>query len=114
MAAQALSLPSFDSALIGPTAIILGGQNSPGVAKVIRDFVQEKQKIVVKAGVLGRKLISAQDVAKLADMPSLDALRAQLLGLLQQPAGLFVRVINAVPQGLVNVLQAKVRAAEGS
>ena len=114
VAAQALSLPSFDNALIGPTAIILGGQNSPGVAKVIRDFVREKQKIVVKAGVLGRKLISAQDVAKLADMPSLDALRAQLLGLLQQPAGLFVRVINAVPQGLVNVLQAKVRAAEGS
>jgi large subunit ribosomal protein L10 len=114
VAAQALSLPNFDSALVGPTAIILGGKNSPGVAKVLRDFVREKQKIVVKAGVLGQKLISAQDVAKLADMPSLDTLRAQLLGLLQQPAGLFVRVINAVPQGLVNVLQAKVRAAEGS
>jgi len=44
-------------------------------------------------------------------MPSLDVLRAQLLGLLNQPASMFVRVINAVPQGLVNVLQAKVRAA---
>jgi large subunit ribosomal protein L10 len=114
VAAQALSLPSFDSALIGPTAIILGGKNSPGVAKVLRDFVKEKQKIVVKAGILGQKLISAQDVAKLADLPSLDALRAQLLGLLQQPASLFVRVVNAVPQGLVNVLQAKVRAAGDS
>jgi large subunit ribosomal protein L10 len=114
VAAQALSLPSFDSALIGPTAIILGGKNSPGVAKVLRDFVKEKQKIVVKAGILGQKLISAQDVAKLADLPSLDTLRAQLLGLLQQPASLFVRVVNAVPQGLVNVLQAKVRAAGDS
>jgi large subunit ribosomal protein L10 len=114
VAAQALSLPSFDSALVGPTAIILGGKNSPGVAKVLRDFVKEKQKIVVKAGILGQKLISAQDVAKLADLPSLDALRAQLLGLLQQPASLFVRVVNAVPQGLVNVLQAKVRAAGDS
>ena len=44
-------------------------------------------------------------------MPSLEALRAQLLGLLNQPAGAFVRVINAVPQAVVNVLQAKVRAA---
>jgi large subunit ribosomal protein L10 len=114
VAAQALSLPSFDSALVGPTAIILGGKNSPGVAKVLRDFVKEKQKIVVKVGILGQKLISAQDVAKLADLPSLDALRAQLLGLLQQPASLFVRVVNAVPQGLVNVLQAKVRAAGDS
>jgi large subunit ribosomal protein L10 len=99
--------------LVGPTAVIVGGKNSPGVAKTLRDFIREKQKIVVKAGVLSQKLISAQDVEKLADMPSLDTLRAQLLGLLQQPAGLFVRVINAVPQGLVNVLQAKVRAAEG-
>ena len=114
MAAQTLNLPGFDSALVGPTAIILGGKNSPGVAKVLRDFMKEKQKIVVKAGVLGQKLISAQDVARLADLPSLDALRAQLLGLLQQPAGMFVRVVNAVPQGLVNVLQAKVRAAGGS
>jgi ribosomal protein L10 len=47
-------------------------------------------------------------------MPSLDVMRAQFLGLLQQPATLFVRVLNAVPQGVVNVLQARVRAAEGS
>jgi ribosomal protein L10 len=44
-------------------------------------------------------------------MPSLEALRAQLLGLMSQPASLFVRVINAASQGMVNVLNAKVRAA---
>lgn len=113
VALQALNLPDLDRVLVGPTAVILGGKNSPGVARVLRDFIKEKQKVVVKAGLLGQKLISAQDVEKLAEMPSLDALRAQLLGLLQQPAGCFVRVVNAVPQGLVNVLQAKVRAAGG-
>ncbi|MFA5058014.1 MAG: 50S ribosomal protein L10 [Opitutaceae bacterium] len=111
VAAQALSLPNFDSALIGPTAVIVGGKNSPGVAKVVRDFIKEKQKIVVKVGVLSNKLITAKEIEKLAEMPSLDTLRAQLLGLLSQPAGMFVRVLNAVPQGVVNVLQAKVRAA---
>ena len=114
VAALALNLPNFDSALIGPTAVIVGGKNSPGVAKVLRDFIKEKQKIVLKVGILGQKLISSKDIEKLAEMPSLDVMRAQLLGLLQQPASLFVRVINAVPQGLVNVLSAKVRAAEGS
>ena len=112
VAAQALNLPNVDSALIGPTAVIVGGKNSPGVAKVLRDFIKEKQKIVVKVGVLSNKLISAKDIERLAEMPSLDALRAQLLGLLSQPASMFVRVLNAVPQGVVNVLQAKVRAAE--
>jgi len=114
VAAQALNLPSFESVLTGPTAIIVGGKNSPGVAKVLRDFIKEKQKIVVKVGVLSNKLISAKDIEKLAEMPSLDALRAQLLGLLSQPASMFVRVLNAVPQGVVNVLQAKVRATEGN
>lgn len=112
VAAKALGLPDLESALTGPTAIIVGGQNSPGVAKVLKRFFKEKQKLEVKAGVLSQKVISAQEIDSLAELPSLDILRAQLLGLLNQPASLFVRVINAVPQSVVNVLQAKVRAAE--
>ena len=114
VAAQALNLPSFDQVLVGPTAIIVGGRNSPGVAKVLRDFIKEKQKVVLKAGLLSHQVLTTADLERLAELPSLETLRAQLLGLQQQPASLFVRVLNAVPQGLVNVLQAKVRAAEGS
>ncbi len=111
VAARALGLPEFESSLIGPTAIVVGGKNSAGVAKVLKQFFKDKQKLQVKAGVLSKKLITAKDVDALADMPSLDVLRAQFLGLINQPASMFVRVINAVPSGLVNVLQAKVRAA---
>jgi len=80
------------------------------VAKILRQFFKEKQKIEVKAGVLSKKLITAKQVEQLAEMPPLEVLRAQLLGLLNQPAGSFVRIINAVPQGLVNVLSAKAKA----
>jgi len=111
VAAKSLGLPDIESALTGPTAIVVGGRNSAGVAKILKQFFKERHKVEVKAAVLGKKLISPQEVAQLADMPSMDALRAQLLGLLNQPASLFVRVINAAPQGLVNVLNAKVRAA---
>ena len=112
VAAKSLGLPELDTSLTGPTAIVVGGKNSPGVAKVLKTFFKEKQKLQVKVGVLSKKLISASDVDALADMPSLESLRAQLLGLLNQPASMFVRVLNAAPSGLVNVLQAKVRAAE--
>jgi large subunit ribosomal protein L10 len=112
VAAKSLGLPDIDSALTGPTAIVVGGKNSAGVAKILKQFFKDKQKVVVKAGVLSKKFISPKDVERLADMPSLDVLRAQLLGLMNQPASMFVRVINAVPQGVVNVLQAKVRAAD--
>ncbi len=113
VAAKSLGLPDLEASLTGPTAVVVGGKNSPGVAKVLKQFFKDKQKLRVKVGVLSKKLITAKDVDALADLPSLDRLRAQFLGLINQPAGMFVRVINAVPSGLVNVLQAKVRAAEG-
>ena len=111
VAAKSLGLPEFEEALVGPTAIIVGGKNSAGVAKILKQFFKDKQKVEVKAGVLSKKLISPADVGRLADMPSLEVLRAQLLGLLHSPAGSFVRIINAVPQGLVNVLSAKAKAS---
>jgi large subunit ribosomal protein L10 len=111
VAAAALGLPGVDSVLTGPTAIVVGGRNSPAVAKILKQFFKDKQKVEVKAGVLGRKLITAAQVQELADMPSLQALQAQLLGLLNQPASMYVRVLNAAPQGILNVLQAKARAA---
>lgn len=111
VAAKTLGLPDVDAALGGPTAIIVGGKNSAGVAKTVTQFFKAKQKVEVKAAVLGNKLLSAEDVKALAELPSLEALRAQFLGLLNQPGTMLVRVLNAVPQGVVNVLQAKVRAA---
>jgi len=111
VAAKSLGLPDIEAQLVGPTAIVVGGSNSAGVAKILGQFFKDRQKIEVKAGVLSKKLISPKDVERLAGMPSLGVLRSQLLGLLNQPAGAFVRIINAVPQGLVNVLQAKARAA---
>ncbi len=95
VAAKALGLPEFESALIGPTAVIVGGKNSAGVAKVLKKFFDDKQKLVIKVGVLDRKLVSAADLAKIADLPPFDALRAQFLGLLTSNAAAFVRVLDA-------------------
>jgi large subunit ribosomal protein L10 len=95
VAVKALGLPELDASLTGPTAIIVGGKNSAGVAKILKKFVEEKQKLVVKVGVLDKKLISAGDLSKMAELPSFEALRSQLLGLLTQNAASFVRVLDA-------------------
>lgn len=113
VAAKALGLPNLDECLAGPTAIIVGGKNSPGAAKALTAFIKDKKKLEVKSAVLGDKLITADDVQALAELPSLDALRAQLLGLLNQPGTMLVRVLSAPAQSLANVLQAKVRAEGG-
>jgi large subunit ribosomal protein L10 len=95
VAAKALGLPEFDSALAGPTAVVVGGKNSAGVAKILKRFFEDKQKLEIKVGVLEKKLVSAADLAKIADLPSFEALRSQLLGLFKQNAAAFVRVIDA-------------------
>lgn len=95
VAAKALGLPEFDSALAGPTAVIVGGKNSAGVAKILKKFFQDKQKLEVKVGVFEKKLISASDLAIIADLPPFEALRSQLLGLFMQNAAAFVRVLDA-------------------
>jgi large subunit ribosomal protein L10 len=96
VAAKTLGLPEFDAAtLAGPTAIVVGGKNSAGVAKILKKFFDEKQKLVLKVGVMDKKIVSAADLAKIADLPPFEALRAQFLGLLTSNAAAFVRVLDA-------------------
>ncbi len=95
VAAKALGLPEFENALAGPTAVVVGGKNSAGVAKILKKFFDEKQKLEIKVGVLDKKLVSAEDLKKIADLPSFEALRSQFLGLLKSNAAAFVRVLDA-------------------
>jgi len=95
VAAKALGLPDFEGALSGPTAVVVGGKNPAGVAKILKKFFEDKQKLEVKVGVFDKKIISAGDLAKIADLPPFEALRAQLLGLFMQNAAAFVRVLDA-------------------
>jgi len=95
VAAKALGLPDLDQSLAGQTAVVVGGKNAPGVAKVLNKFMEEKQKLQVKVGVFDKKMMSAADLSKLADLPSLEVLRAQLFGLFMQTAASFVRVVDA-------------------
>lgn len=111
VAAKEAGLPEFDSLLAGQTAILVGGRNPSGVAKIVKKFFDDKQKLEIKGGIVDGKLFSQAEVITLSELPSLDVLRAQLLSLFNTPATSLVRVINGVPQALVNVLHAKVRDA---
>ncbi len=95
VAAKTLGLPEMDKSLSGQTAVVVGGKNPAAVAKTLKKFIEEKQKLEVKVGVIDKKLMSAGDLAKLAELPSFEALRSMLLGLFTQHGGAFVRVLDA-------------------
>lgn len=112
VAARSRNLPALDDTwLTGQTAIVVGGRNPSEVAKVLLKFGKDKDKLSLKGGVLGQNRLSAKDVEMLSTLPSIEVLRAQLLGLLNTPATSLVRVLQAVPQSMLNVLDAKTRAA---
>lgn len=113
VASRARNLPLDEDVLEGPTAIVVGGPNPSEVAKVLIKFFKDKDKVDIKTGVLGDKSLSKEEVEALSKLPSLEALRGQLLGLFNQPGTSMVRVIIAGPQSFLNVLQAKVREEGG-
>lgn len=98
VAAKALGLPDMDSSLAGQTAVVVGGKNPAGVAKALKKFIEEKQKLEVKVGVLDNKLMSAAELAQLADLPSFEGLRSMFLGMLTMQGAAFVRVLDAKVQ----------------
>ncbi|MDR0353687.1 MAG: 50S ribosomal protein L10 [Opitutaceae bacterium] len=95
VAAKALGLPELDAGLAGPTAIVVGGQNPAGVAKIIKKFFEEKKKLEIKLGVMEQKIVTADFLSQIADLPPFDTLRAQFLSLLTSNAAAFVRVLDA-------------------
>ena len=97
--------------LTGPTAIaFVGGDGSAGdaaaVAKALRDFSRANRSLVIKGGLLGTKVLSADDVVALADLPSRDALLAQLAGALQAPMSKFAGLLEALPRSFAYGLKA--------
>ena len=95
VAAKAFGLPDMESSLTGPTAIVVGGKNPYGIAKIVKKFFTDTQKLEVKTGVIDKKAFNAKEMSQLAELPSFEALSSQLLGLLTQNAAAFVRVLDA-------------------
>jgi large subunit ribosomal protein L10 len=107
-AIKAAKLPEFDRDLGGMTAVVLGNEKSDigAVAKVLKLFGKEFQKPKFKVGSLGNQTLSADEISAVADLPSLDALRGQLVGLLQTPGTRIAVVVGAPAAQIARVLKA--------
>ena len=91
----------------GPVAIAFGFSDAVSVAKVLRDFAKENEKLAIKGAMLDGESLGAKQVEQLATMPSRDELRAQLLALMNTPATNLVRLLQAPAQQMVQVLHAR-------
>lgn len=97
-------LDSLD--LTGDTAMVFGTGDPCAPAKAIKDFGKTSPPVAFKAGILDETVIGAADVAAVADLPPLEVIQAQLLGLLLAPASGLARVLNAKMASIMYVLKA--------
>jgi large subunit ribosomal protein L10 len=95
----------------GPTAISWS-TDPVAVAKAAVDFAKTNEKFVLVGGALGTQLLDVAGVKALAELPSLDTLRAKLLGLLAAPATRIAGVLQAPAGQLARVFAAYADASK--
>lgn len=91
--------------LNGPTALAYS-LDPVAAAKAVVDFSESNEKIKVLGGCLGDKVLNANDVKALAKLPSLDQLRATILGVLVAPATKIARLSKEPGAQLARVISA--------
>lgn len=106
IAAKDLGLEDLEEHLKGPTALAFGLEDAIAPAKELVKFAKDHKKLELKAGVLSGKVISADEVKALADMPSREELLSKTLGAFMSPMTSFASVLNALPRNLVYVVEA--------
>jgi large subunit ribosomal protein L10 len=93
--------------LVGPVAIAFGYEELGTPVRLINDFVrQTRLPLELKGGLVDGRVMGANEVRQIGDLPSREVLLAQLLGTLQTPIGLLASAIQAPVRELVGLLEA--------
>ena len=93
--------------LTGTNAFVFAYDEVSEPAKALSKVSEDLECFKIKSAVLDGRLLDARAVKQLATLPGKDELRAQLLSVMQAPAGRFVRTLNEVASRFVRVLSAK-------
>lgn len=107
LAAKEAGVADLNGALAGQVAVVTGQKDISAAAKVVKTFGSELEKLKVHFGYLNNQRLEQASILTLADLPSIEVLRAQLLGVLNAPASKFVRLLNTPASQLARVLQAR-------
>ncbi len=91
---------------VGPTSVAYS-DDPVSTSKVMVDFAKNNEKLKVIAGVMGDKELTVDEIKKLASLPSMDALRAKILGLLTSVQSKIVFSLKDSQSKIVRVINQK-------
>jgi len=113
-----IALKDTDAAVIAPLLkgpTVLAYSSDPVAApKVASDFAKANEQFVILGGSMGKTALDPNGVKALASLPSLDELRAKLIGLLVAPATKIAQLTNAPAAKVARVVQAYASKGEAA
>ena len=112
-AAKEAGIEELGQALTGQLAAVTGEGEVTGAAKTLKNFRSEFDKPEWQFGFVDNDRLDADQIKTLADLPSLDGMRAKLLGTLQAPAGQLVRTLAEPSASVARIVRAKFAENEG-
>ena len=111
IAVSTSELAAVREQLKGPTGLIIAKDDPVAATKTLQACARANQALVVKAGYVEGRVLAAEELKALADLPSREALRSQLVGALQGPLAQLVGLLTAPQRELVYVLEQRGKAA---
>ncbi len=113
-AAEAAGADALLSLLEGPTAIafVQADGDPVAVAKALSDTARDTRLLALRGGLLQGSAVGAEDVETLAKLPPLEALRAQLVGVIVAPLTQLLGLLTAPLRDLVGLLDARIAQLE--
>ena len=107
IAAKEAGVSDLNGSVSGQVAVVTGQKDISAAAKAVKNFGAEFDKLKVKFGYLNNKRLAEAELMALADLPSIEVLRAKLLGVLNAPATKPVVLLNTPGSQLARVIKAK-------
>ncbi|MDP6903608.1 MAG: 50S ribosomal protein L10 [Verrucomicrobiota bacterium] len=111
-AATQAGIGDLNGALSGQVAVVTGEGDISSAAKIVKEFSDKTDKPKIQFGYAGEDRLEGEVVLRIADLPSIEVLRAQLLGVIQAPATQLARVINTPASMVARAIQAHVDKGE--
>ena len=110
-----LDLPDVAGFFSGPTGLVIGRNDPVAAAKVLTDFAREfGDRPAVKVGIVERREVTADQVKKLAELPSREVLLAQIAGGLQAPMSRLAGGMSQLLAGFARAVDALRQQKEGA
>ena len=114
LAAERVGQEELRSLLQGPSAIAFGYGEVSEPARALADYIRlSKATLSIKGGLLGKRVLSSDEVATLSSLPSTEVLISQLIGQMEAPISSLLVVLSGNLRRVIQVLQGRKQQLEG-